>query len=227
MLQLKDIEKSYPLGSSYIKILKKINLEVKGGDYLSILGPSGSGKSTLLHIMGCLDSPTAGEYLFESKNVASLSDRELSKIRGRKIGFVFQAYNLVSHFNVLENVLLPLEYQDRDKKAHIEMAKSWIEKVSMTHRLKHRANQLSGGEKQRVAIARSFVTNPQLILADEPTGNLDSKSENEILDLFNSLHDEYKTTIIIITHNEKIAKATKRNIHILDGEIVRMDISER
>jgi putative ABC transport system ATP-binding protein len=220
LIKLVNINREFSIDSTKIDVLCNINLSINETEYISIEGPSGSGKSTLLNIIGCLDSVSAGEYYLEGKRVDALNDIELSSIRRTKIGFVFQSYNLINTMTVLENVMLPMNYQQIPIDTQIEKAEILLKRVGMSHRLKHKPNQLSGGEKQRVAIARAFVNNPKLILADEPTGNLDSKSEGNILDLFNELRADFSATIIMVTHNPKISEMAERRIQIFDGKIV-------
>ncbi len=220
IVKIKSLHKSFYIGDGQTPVLNGISFDILENEYISIMGPSGSGKSTLLHIIGCLDTPTSGEYSLDGIRVDSLDDEALSNIRGTKIGFVFQSFNLINNMSVLENVMLPMYYQHINDNKQIEISKELLNKMNLSHRLNHKANQLSGGERQRVAIARSLVNKPKLLLADEPTGNLDSKTENTIIDLFNKLHEELKLTIIMITHSEKIGKLTKRTIKLLDGKIV-------
>ncbi len=219
LIELKDIHKSYSLDGFDLEILKGINLQINQGEFVAIMGPSGSGKSTLMNILGCLDSPTSGKYLLDGKNVESLSSDELAQIRNEKIGFVFQGFNLLSRTSAIENVELPMVYgkvlsQDRKKRAA-----DALEKVGLKERMYHMPNQLSGGQQQRVAIARAIVNEAPIIFADEPTGNLDTKMSVEIMDLFTKLNQNMGRTIILVTHEEDIAKYAKRIIKIVDGEI--------
>lgn len=219
LIELKNIRKSYHLDGFDLEILKGINLKINQGEFVAIMGPSGSGKSTLMNILGCLDSPTLGQYLLDGKNVESLSSDELAQIRNEKIGFVFQGFNLLSRTSAMENVELPMVYgkvlsQDRKKRAEIA-----LEKVGLKERMYHMPNQLSGGQQQRVAIARAIVNEAPIIFADEPTGNLDTKMSVEIMDLFTKLNQNMGRTIILVTHEEDIAKYAKRIIKIVDGEI--------
>ena len=220
LIEMRSVVKSFPNGETDTLVLNDVSFTIREHEYLSIMGPSGSGKSTLLHILGCLDTPTSGNYLLRGKNIEDSDDQALSKVRRDELGFVFQSYNLISSMTVLENVMLPLYYKGTSTADPHEIAKYWLNKVAMSHRLKHKANQLSGGERQRIAIVRALVNNPRILLADEPTGNLDSKTENNIIELFHTLHEELKLTIIMITHSQKIGKNTKRCISILDGKIV-------
>ncbi len=215
MIKLLDVTKTYFLGTG-VQALRNANLTIERNEYVGILGPSGSGKSTLLYLLGLLDTPTQGRVLFEGRDTAQLTDNELSALRGRSIGFVFQSYHLVSHLSVRENVELPLYYQGLDPWERHDRAKAQIQKVNMAHRMNHLPTELSGGERQRVAIARALVTDPKLILADEPTGNLDSKSGAEILEIFEQLHAQGKT-VVMITHDLSIAHRFPRVIRIADG----------
>lgn len=216
MVILKEIKKSYFIGAKTIEVLKGITLEIKKGEFLSLMGPSGAGKSTLLNIIGCLDRPTSGIYLLDGIDVNTLSDNELAEIRNKKIGFVFQNFNLIPRLSAVKNVELPLLYgkvplEERRKKALL-----YLEKVGLSDRADHMPSELSGGEQQRVAIARALINNPLIILADEPTGNLDSKTGQEIMEIFRTIHKE-GTTIIMVTHEMEIAKKAERIITIRDG----------
>ncbi|NVP17715.1 ABC transporter ATP-binding protein [Candidatus Gracilibacteria bacterium] len=220
MINLKNIKKSYNLGkNNSIDILKNINLEIKSGEFVAIVGPSGSGKSTLMNIIGMLDTPSSGEYYFSSERVDKLKDSKLSQIRSRKIGFIFQNYSLLPRMSALEQVILPLTYQGLSGKDSKNKAIEYLEKVGLGDKLKNKPNELSGGQSQRVAIARALVINPDLILADEPTGALDSKTGEEILNILREINKAGKT-IIIITHDNHIASHANRIIKIKDGEIV-------
>ena len=219
LIELKNITKSYPLGEGELQILKGIDLQIEEGDFVAIMGPSGSGKSTCMNILGCLDVPTSGSYKLEGKAVEGLSSDELAEIRNKKIGFVFQGFNLLSRTSALENVELPMVYANVDTKARQQKAISALEKVGLKERMHHQPNQLSGGQQQRVAIARAIVNDAPIIFADEPTGNLDTKMSVEIMELFVSLNKELGRTIILVTHEEDIARYAKRIIRIVDGEI--------
>lgn len=219
LIELKQITKSYPLGEGFLQILKGIDLTIENGDFVAIMGPSGSGKSTLMNILGCLDKPTSGTYVLDGKRVDSLSSDELAAIRNQKIGFVFQGFNLLSRTSALENVELPMVYANINAKEREERAKTALQKVGLAERMDHQPNQLSGGQQQRVAIARAIVNEAPIIFADEPTGNLDTKMSVEIMKLFTELNTELKRTIILVTHEEDIARYAKRIIKIVDGEI--------
>jgi putative ABC transport system ATP-binding protein len=220
MIEVKNVTKVYKSFNVETKALRGASFIVEKGEFVAIMGPSGSGKSTLMHILGCLDTPTEGEYFFEGKNVSQLSDDELADIRKNKIGFVFQSFNLLPRATVLRNVVLPLIYADISKEKREERAKTSLINSGLGEpRFNHLSNQLSGGEKQRVAIARALVNNPSLILADEPTGNLDTKTGEVVLDTFQRLNFEQKRTIILITHERYVAEHANRIINILDGVI--------
>lgn len=219
LIQLKNIHKSYPLDGFDLEILKGINLKIKAGEFVAIMGPSGSGKSTLMNILGCLDTPTSGEYVLDGENIEHLSGDELAEIRNRKIGFVFQGFNLLSRTSALENVELPMIYAGIDDKERKERAEKALNSVGLHERMHHQPNQLSGGQQQRVAIARAIVNEAPIIFADEPTGNLDTKMSVEIMDLFSKLNENLHRTIILVTHEEDIALFAKRIIKIVDGEI--------
>ena len=219
LIELKNITKSYPLGDEELKILKNISLQIDKGEFVAIMGPSGSGKSTCMNILGCLDKPTSGTYKLDGKQVDGLSSDELAEIRNQKIGFVFQGFNLLSRTSALENVELPMVYAGINANERRNKAKAALDKVGLKDRMEHQPNQLSGGQQQRVAIARAIVNDAPIIFADEPTGNLDTKMSVEIMDLFTKLNTELGRTIILVTHEEDIAKYAKRIIRIVDGEI--------
>ena len=218
MIQLKNICKYYQVGDDRVRALDHANLHIYPQEFVSIIGPSGSGKSTMMNIIGCLDIADAGEYLLDGLPIESYSENQLAKIRNEKIGFVFQQYNLIPKLTAEENVELPLIYQKVPKKERMERVKEALNKVNMYPRAKHLPTELSGGQQQRVSIARAIVTRPKLILADEPTGALDSKTSKEIIDIFHDLHAQ-GNTIVLITHDNNIAKQAQRSIHILDGQI--------
>lgn len=212
--------KSYQLGTMELKVLRDIALTIRSGEYVAIMGPSGSGKSTLLNMIGCLDRPTSGDYWLGGENVALLEDDELSLIRGARIGFIFQSFNLISQLNVIENIEVPMYYQGCSEHESAERAKELASMVGLADRLGHRPSELSGGQQQRVAIARSLANDPLIVLADEPTGNLDSESGAEILKILDRLHKEGKT-LIVVTHDEGIAKTAERVVELFDGRIKR------
>jgi len=218
MIQLHDITKVYPMGKRELTVLRGINLHIKPREMVAIMGPSGSGKSTLLNLLGCLDKPTTGEYHLEGKEVSRLSDGELAGVRGQKIGFVFQTFNLLPRISALANVELGMRYADGvDRQRAVDA----LDRVGLSDRISHRPTELSGGEQQRVAIARALVKNPPLILADEPTGNLDSRSGAEIISILTALHAEQGITLLTITHDADIAHHCQRIIHLKDGQVVR------
>jgi putative ABC transport system ATP-binding protein len=210
--------KNYQLGAVELKVLREIDLVVKKGDYLAVMGPSGSGKSTLLNLIGCLDRPTNGKYYLGGQDVSTLDDNQLSSIRGKYVGFVFQSFNLISQLNIIENIEVPMFYQGMPEHQSKVKAIELAEMVGLGDRIKHRPTELSGGQQQRVAIARSLANDPLIVLADEPTGNLDSQSGREILLILDKLHEQGKT-LIVITHDEEIAKHSQREIRLLDGRI--------
>ena len=218
MIQLKDVCKFYQVGDDRVRALDHASLHIKPHEFVSIIGPSGSGKSTLMNIIGCLDVADAGQYLLDGLPIEAYSESELAMIRNQKIGFVFQSFNLIPKLTAEENVELPLIYQKVKKSERQQRVKEALERVGLSHRAKHLPTELSGGQQQRVAVARALVTNPSLILADEPTGNLDSKTTKEIMGMFHDLHQQ-GNTIVLITHDNDIAKQAARVIHILDGRI--------
>lgn len=208
------------MGQSKVVALDDINLQIKAGEMVAVMGPSGSGKSTLMAIMGCLDVPSKGTYLLEGESVEKLSDNQLAQVRSRKVGFVFQQFNLLPRTDALENVMLPLLYDGVHGKLRSEKAKAALEVVGLADRMHHKPNQLSGGEQQRVAIARALVNEPTILLADEPTGNLDTKTGEEIIGLFQKLHEENGQTVVYVTHDAFIARHTQRIIRLVDGKII-------
>lgn len=218
MIKIRNLTKTYHTGKLSVEVLKGLNLDIDNGEYVSIMGPSGSGKSTFLNILGCLDLLSTGEYILDNKNIDNLSDDELSEIRCEKIGFVFQSYNLLSKLTALENVELPAMYLGTKKDVRRKHALELLDLVGLSDRINHKPNEMSGGQKQRVAIARSMINNPKILLADEPTGNLDSKSTEEILQIFKKLNDS-GVTIIMVTHEEDVAEHTKRIVRLKDGII--------
>lgn len=218
IIELKKIVRNFPLGNQVVKVLKGIDLEIKRNEYTALMGPSGSGKSTLMNLLGCLDTPTSGEYWLNGQNVSQLVDNELAEIRNREIGFVFQTFNLLPRSTALENVMLPLIYAGFSSKDRKERAEEVLTQVGLQDRMDHRPNQLSGGQRQRVAVARALVNKPSIILADEPTGNLDTKTSVEIMALFSEIQSQ-GNTVILVTHEEDIAAHAKRVIRLRDGEI--------
>ena len=218
LIETKDLWKSYVMGSETIHALRGVNISIERGEYVAIMGPSGSGKSTLMNLIGCLDTPSKGSYLLNNKQVSSMNDDELARIRNEEIGFVFQTFNLLPRATALHNVELPLIYAGVTGKTRTERAQQSLQRVELTERKNHRPNELSGGQRQRVAIARALVNNPSILLADEPTGNLDSKTGEEIMALFARLH-EGGNTIILVTHEPDIAAHARRVIHIRDGQV--------
>ena len=217
-LSLRDVVKTYDMGAIQVHALRGVSLDIGTNEYVSIMGPSGSGKSTLMHVIGCLDVPTSGTYTLEGQTVAEMSENQLAEIRNEQIGFVFQTFNLIPRVSIFSNVELPLVYAGISRGERKRRAMAAIEKVGLTDRMKHKPNELSGGQRQRVAIARALVCNPSIILADEPTGNLDSKTGAEIMDILDGLHDDGQT-IILVTHEDYIAKHARRTIRLLDGLI--------
>ena len=218
IIQINNLTRNFKLGTELIKVLKGISFEVQKNEYVALMGPSGSGKSTLMNIIGCLDTPTGGDYILNNKNVSKLTDNELAEIRNKEIGFVFQTFNLLPRSTALENVALPLIYAGKNTKDRKEIATNMLKQVGLSDRLDHKPNQLSGGQRQRVAVARAMVNSPSIILADEPTGNLDTKTSYEIMALFDDIHKK-GNTIILVTHEEDIAQHAHRIIRLRDGEI--------
>jgi len=218
MISINNLCKTYKMGENEVHALNNVNLKIEEHEFVSIIGPSGSGKSTLMNMLGCLDVPTSGEYILDGKEIKKMSDDELAKIRNDKIGFVFQGFNLLPKLTALENVELPLIYQGVPAKERRKRAEIALDKVGLGKRINHKPSELSGGQQQRVAIARALITNPPLILADEPTGNLDSSSGKEIMEIFHNLNDS-GNTIVLITHDNDIAAQAKRIIRIQDGKL--------
>lgn len=218
IIHLDTIHKSYFMGKQEIPVLKRISLDIVKNEYVALMGPSGSGKSTLMNILGCLDSPTSGQYILNGQDVSKMEDNALANVRGNEIGFVFQQFNLLPRLTALENVALPLVYAGVSKKIRNEKAMQVLEMVSLTDRSHHKPNELSGGQCQRVAIARALVNDPAIILADEPTGNLDSKTSDEIMEIFGNIHKQ-GNTVILVTHEEDIANHARRIIRLKDGVI--------
>ena len=223
LIEIKNITKIYHVGTVAVPALQSINLQIESNEYLSIMGPSGSGKSTLMNILGCLDTPTGGTYNFKGREIAGLDDNQLAEIRNREIGFVFQTFNLLPRATALHNVELPLIYNGTPARERRKTAREALEAVGLSDRAHHRPNELSGGQRQRVAIARALVNQPSVILADEPTGNLDSKTGEEIMQIFEQIH-QAGNTIILVTHEEYIAQHTQRSIRLLDGKVASDEI---
>jgi len=225
VLELNNIRKSYKLGETSIEALRGVSLEIRDGETVAIMGPSGCGKSTMLHILGCLDIPTSGKYFLDGVDVASLSPDDLAKLRGKKIGFVFQFFYLIPSLDAMENVMLPLMFDGIPQEEREKRAEELLRTVGLGHRLHHKQSELSGGERQRVAIARALSQNPTILLADEPTGNLDSKAGKEIIDLFADLHKRNVIrTLVTVTHDPEVAKCSERIIHFKDGQVVKEEI---
>jgi putative ABC transport system ATP-binding protein len=218
LISITNIKRDFPLGNEIVYVLKGIDLEIKKGEYVALMGPSGSGKSTLMNILGCLDTPTSGTYILNGKHVSEMQDDELAGIRNKEIGFVFQTFNLMPRTTALDNVALPMVYAGYSKSERIERATEVLKQVGLDDRMDHKPNQLSGGQRQRVAVARALVNKPSIILADEPTGNLDSKTSVEIMNLFNEIHAN-GNTVILVTHEEDIAAYAHRIIRLRDGII--------
>lgn len=219
---LADITKVYRMGDTVVNALAGVSLNVADGEFTAIMGPSGSGKSTLMNILGCLDRPTSGSYRLDGREVAHLGDDDLAVTRNKKIGFVFQSFNLLSKMSALQNVALPLVYAGVEKKARLDKAEKALTMVGLEKRLEHKPNELSGGQRQRVAIARALVNDPSIIMADEPTGNLDTKSGDEVMAIFKELNDQGRT-IILVTHEPDIAEHARRVVVVRDGQIIRDD----
>ncbi|MFL2581028.1 MAG: ABC transporter ATP-binding protein [Schleiferiaceae bacterium] len=218
VIDLKNIIRNFQLGSQTVHVLKDIDLTIKKGEYVALMGPSGSGKSTLMNLLGCLDTPTSGSYMIANRDVSKMNDNQLADVRNKEIGFVFQTFNLIPRQTALQNVALPLVYAGEKKEKRISRAKKVLDEVGLSDRITHKPNQLSGGQRQRVAIARALVNSPSIILADEPTGNLDSTTSNEIMKLFEEIHKN-GNTLIIVTHEEEIAQHANRIIRLKDGKI--------
>lgn len=218
VITLRDITRDFALGTETVKVLKGISLDIKRGEYVALMGPSGSGKSTLMNLLGCLDTPTSGTYTLNGHDVSSLEDNELAEIRNKEIGFVFQTFNLLPRITALQNVALPMIYAGIGQSERMRLAEEALVSVGLSDRMTHRPNQLSGGQRQRVAIARALVNHPSIMLADEPTGNLDSKTSIEIMQLFQKIHEQ-GNTIIVVTHEEDIADHAHRIIRLLDGQV--------
>lgn len=226
IIQIQDVHKTYHLGSIEVKALRGVSIDFAQGSYWAIMGSSGSGKSTLLNLLGCLDRPSAGRYFLGGDDVSGLDDDSLSDIRGQRIGFIFQSYNLIDQLTVLENIHVPLFYQNQDSPEAFERCADLARRVGLGERLNHRPSELSGGQQQRVAIARSLANDPLVILADEPTGNLDTQTEDEVLDLIDELHQQGKT-IIMVTHDDHVAERAEQVLHLKDGLIDRKVVNTK
>jgi putative ABC transport system ATP-binding protein len=220
LIRTENIVKTYDLGKTIVEALRGITLTIEKGEYVAIMGPSGSGKSTLMHLLGCLDTPTSGKYYFEDKDISLLNDVELASLRNKKVGFVFQTFNLLPRLSAIQNVELPLVYAGLSSRDQREKTMNMLKRVGLGERMNHRPNEMSGGEMQRVAVARALINEPSIILADEPTGNLDSKTGMEIMKLFDTLAEE-GNTIILVTHDQNVANHAKRTIRIVDGMVAK------
>ena len=220
VVSLQDVVRTYIMGDNEVRALRGVSFEISQGEFVSIMGPSGSGKSTCMNMIGCLDRPTSGIVKINGRETAKMSEKELSVLRNQTIGFVFQQYHLITSMNVIENVMLPLKYQKVDRALRHEKALAALESVGLAERIHHKPHELSGGQKQRVAIARAMVTQPKILLADEPTGALDTETGKQVMEMFRKINSENNTTIIIVTHDPRIGESTERCIRILDGQIV-------
>lgn len=220
LIKLENVSKNYELGKVELSVLKDINLEIKPGSFATIMGPSGSGKSTLMYLLGLLDTPSAGKIYMNDQAVSELSEDELASLRGKKIGFIFQQFNLLQNLTALENVMLPMIFQGVSEDERKEKAKKLLESVNLKERINHKPTEMSGGEQQRIAIARSLVNDPEILIADEPTGNLDSTTGKMVMEILTKLHKEQNKTIIVVTHDPNIAHYSQNVIHIQDGQIV-------
>jgi len=218
LIEINEVVKNYQIGTIIVRALRSVTLSIDKNEYVAIMGPSGSGKSTLMNILGCLDTVTKGQYVLNGTDVSQLEDNQLAEIRNKEIGFVFQTFNLLPRYTAYENVMLPLIYAGVAKTDRLELAKQMLGSVGLSDRITHRPNELSGGERQRVAIARAMINNPSIILADEPTGNLDSKTSVDIMKLLDKIHEE-GNTVILVTHEEEIARHAKRIVRLMDGQI--------
>ena len=219
VVKLENVVKTYSMGDSEVHALRGISFSIEAGEFVSIMGPSGSGKSTCMNMIGCLDRPSSGSVEINGREISSMNEKELAALRNRSIGFVFQQYHLISSMNVIENVMLPLKYQRLERSERLKRAALALEGVGLSDRINHRPHELSGGQKQRVAIARAMVTEPKILLADEPTGALDSETGLQVMEMFRQINSEQGTTVIIVTHDPRIGASTKRCIRILDGRI--------
>ena len=226
VIEIRDIAKHYQVGTVLVKALVSVSLDIKRGEYVAIMGPSGSGKSTLMNLVGCLDTPTRGSYVLNGVDVSKMEDDRLAEIRNKEIGFIFQTFNLLARYTALENVALPLIYAGVAKEERIVLAKEALASVGLSDRMNHKPNELSGGQRQRVAIARALINKPSIIIADEPTGNLDSKTSIDIMNLLDAIHAN-GNTVIIVTHEEDIALHAKRIVRLLDGEVSSDSVNEK
>ena len=225
VINLVDIQRHFKVGTEIVRALRGITLSIKRNEFVALMGPSGSGKSTLMNLLGCLDTPTSGQYFLNGQDVSKMDDNELAEVRNKEIGFVFQTFNLLPRSTALENVMLPLVYAGQNKSARMKRAKEVLADVQLTDRMAHKPNELSGGQRQRVAVARALVNHPSIILADEPTGNLDSKTSIEIMGLLEDIH-KAGNTIIVVTHEESIARHAHRIIRLIDGQVESDEINE-
>lgn len=225
VIDLQNLDKNYYIGTIVVEALKSVTLDIKPNEYVAIMGPSGSGKSTLMNIIGCLDTATNGSYILNGTDVSKMEDNQLAEIRNREIGFVFQTFNLLPRYTAIENVMLPMVYAGASKQHRIDRAKEVIESVGLTDRMEHKPNELSGGQRQRVAVARALVNKPSIILADEPTGNLDSKTSIDIMNLFDDIYAQ-GNTVILVTHEESIAQRAHRIIRLMDGEVEKDEVNK-
>lgn len=222
LIKLKGVGKTYYMGKVSLDVLKKVNLEIDKGELVVVIGPSGSGKSTLMNLIGALDVPSKGKIFLEGEDITEFTESELAEARGKKIGFVFQQFNLIPTLTALENVILPTVFQNMSEEERLEKAGKLLKMVGLGDRMNHKPNELSGGEQQRVAIARALVNDPEIILADEPTGNLDSKSGQQVMDILTRLHSEEKRTIVLVTHDVELVRYSEKTVFLKDGEVVRV-----
>ncbi|MBU0469873.1 MAG: ABC transporter ATP-binding protein [Nanoarchaeota archaeon] len=223
MIELKNVVKKYFIGEITLEVLRGVNLEINKGEFVVIVGPSGSGKSTLMNQVGVLDVPTSGKILLEGEDISKMTESDLAQLRGKKVGFIFQQFNLIPTLTALENVILPTIFQNVPEEKRTKKALSLLNEVGLGERINHKPNELSGGQQQRVAIARALINDPEIILADEPTGNLDSKSGQQVMDLLAKLHSVEKKTIILITHDIDLVRYAQRTVHLKDGEVVKIE----
>ncbi|MBU1202268.1 MAG: ABC transporter ATP-binding protein [Nanoarchaeota archaeon] len=222
IIELKDVWKTYNMGEVQVHALRGINLKVRKGEFLAIMGPSGSGKSTAMNMIGCLDIPTKGDIYLSRKNIAHLEESDLAQIRGKKIGFIFQKFNLLNTLTAKENIMLPMRFQDTPRGEIEKKAEELLTMVDLGDRMNHQANEMSGGQQQRVAIARSLANDPEVVLADEPTGNLDSTTGEKVLDFLKKLHSEKGTTVVMVTHDKRVAEQADRIEYLMDGQITKI-----